>query len=552
MCGIWSYVKITNNNKKCLLERDMFDMFMKIKHRGPDSTIFENFSNLYIGFHRLAIMDPTFHSNQPYILFDDETDRTIIFLCNGEIYNYKELIMNYNLDIYSNSDCLTIPKLYIKYGIEKFRTLFDTEIKGEFAFTLFEFDNLKKLNNIVYGRDMVGIRPLYTSESDNGIFFCSEIKGVEHGNIREVNPGTINSISFDGIGNINHNNIYNFSHIYDIFVPTNRICEVNEYSTRIKKSVINSIKRRLFSDRPIAFLLSGGVDSSLVASISARLLGSTSKIRTFCCGMEGGTDLIYARKVANHIGSSHTEVIFTPEEAINVVRDVIYTTETWDTTTIRASVGQYLVSKYISENTDAKVLLVGEGPDEVCSSYLFNYYAPSSDDLHKTAIEYVKNIHLYDCRRVDRCSSRWGLECRVPLLDPEFIKEYWTIEPSLRMPQYGGIEKFILRNSFRDDNLLPEDVLFRKKEAFSDGISKKTKSWFEILNEYITTLVAAEDTSSEPSVEAYYYKKVFKEFFGDKNISIIPNYWQPKWIDKDGVVPKNYIDPSARILKVYN
>jgi asparagine synthase (glutamine-hydrolysing) len=211
-----------------------------------------------------------------------------------------------------------------------------------------------------------------------------------------------------------------------------------------------------------------------------------------------------------------------------------------------------LVCKYIGTQTDAKVVLVGEGPDEVCSSYLFNYYAPQDNncnELHQAAKEYVEKIHMFDGRRADRCISRWGLEGRVALLDPEFIKAYWSIPAQYRHPKYKGIEKWWLREAFNGSDILPNQVLWRKKEAFSDGVSGKTKSWFEIIQDHIKTLVSYEEfkSSNEPTIEAYYYKKVFIEYFGGKRVNVLPHYWQPKWINSSG-----YIDPSARVLNVYN
>ena len=313
------------------------------------------------------------------------------------------------------------------------------------------------------------------------------------------------------------------------------------YLNDIKNTVINCVNRRLDSDQPIAFLLSGGVDSSLVAALGA--LNKNKKIKTFCCGMNYGSDLKYAKMVADYIGSDHTEVLFTAETALEAINDVIYTIETWDTTTIRASVGQYLVSKYISENTDAKVLFVGEGPDEVCSSYLFNWYTPDSKLIHPTALQYVNEIHYFDVKRADRCIARWGLEARVALLDPEFIESYWKIPSEYRDPKYKGIEKWWLRKAFEADNILPSEVLWRKKEAFSDGISSTEKSWFQIIQEYIKEKYNMEEKD--------YYKQKFIEFFGENRLNIIPHYWQPKW-DKNGNEIISYVDPSARTLDIYN
>jgi asparagine synthase (glutamine-hydrolysing) len=559
MCGIWSLIDLLekyNNNK------ELYENFMELKNRGPDITILHNIKNVYIGFHRLAIMDVSFHANQPYIIEDNE--RTIVFICNGEIYNFKELINEEKLNITNNSDCLTIPLLYIKYtkyescgftNIDNFYKLFLNKIKGEFAFILYEFDQLHNIKQIICGRDQVGIRPLYynkpNTDSDT-IVFSSEIKGLKYfkNNIYEFPPGQICQINIDSLKYIISTDYYSFKTIYN----HNNIFNDKQLLVNIRESVINSVKRRLISDKPIAFLLSGGVDSSLVASIASKLLNEP--INTFCCGMEGGTDLLYAKKVAEHINSNHKEIIITPEEGLQAIKDVIYTIESWDVTTIRASVGQYMVCSYIGTKTDFRVVMVGEGPDEVCSSYLFNYYAPSDIELDKCAKEFVENIHLYDVKRADRCISRWGLEGRVALLDPEFISTYWEIPANKRMPTYKNIEKWWLREAFNDShNLLPDDILWRKKEAFSDGISQKNKSWFEIINDYIDTLISNDEYLfcnkwNCPSKEAYYYKKIFVEFFGEDKLNIIPNYWQPKFLS-DGTINDTYIDPSARILSIY-
>jgi asparagine synthase (glutamine-hydrolysing) len=275
--------------------------------------------------------------------------------------------------------------------------------------------------------------------------------------------------------------------------------------------------------------------------------------------MSEGTDLKYARMVANHIGSNHTEVFFTPEEGLEAINDVIRTIESWDTTTVRASVGQYLVSKHIGTKTDCKVVMVGEGPDEVCSSYLFNWYAPTGEALGECAKEYVKKIHYYDVKRSDRCISRWGLEARVPLLDPEFIRAYWEISSEKRMPTYKGMEKWWLREAFNGTGVLPDAVLFRKKEAFSDGISGE-KSWFQIIQEWVEDKVTDEELASAAekypyctpkTKEAYYYRRVFCDIFGEGRQDIIPGYWQPKWsADKKEIT--EYIDPSARVLGIYS
>ncbi len=577
MCGIWALIEKSNTTQKVDISKYLAD-FWQLKHRGPDNSHFETFNQVYVGFHRLAIMDTSYahraRSNQPYIFND--IDRTIVFICNGEIYNFQQLDKKYNLNI-GTSDCMVIPKLYLlakdNHGNEDYRKWFDmmkNEVKGEYAFVMFEFDNMKQLTRYYAGRDMIGIRPLYTVDkidSNNIDMFSSEIKGMSSfdGKVIEFEPGTIlmvekslsyySSHKYDMKKDLYNTIIDNNLSFYKSKANNNKILniDIDTILPQIRNAIINSIKRRLHADRPIAFLLSGGVDSSLVASISASILGIP--IRTFCCGIKGSTDMVYAKMVAEHIGSNHTEVFFTEEEGLSAIDDVIRTTETWDITTIRASVGQYLVSKYISEHTDCKVVLVGEGPDEVCSSYLFNFYAPNGEELDKASKEYVRNIHMYDGRRADRCVSRWGLEARIPLLDPEFIETYWSIEPTLRMPKTHGIEKYLFRKAFDGLNLLPDEVLWRKKEAFSDGVSSKERSWFQMIQEHIDKkfetkeYIVPTEFFKPPTKESQYYLYKFIEYFGINRVSVLPHYWQPKWTIKSGT---SFIDPSARVLDVYN
>lgn len=560
MCGIWAIIEKSINSKGKSMQ--YLNNFWNIKHRGPDNSHIETFDNVFVGFHRLAVMDTSFKSNQPYVIRDET--RTIVFVCNGEIYNYQQINKEYNFNV-GTSDCLIIPKLYIHYTNQKkedpvneWISLFNNYIKGEFAFMLFEFDEMMKLSKYFVGRDHVGVRPLYVSLTNDDIdFYSSELKGmISYTNkCMEFPPGSIRCVTNDGFKY--HSVFHNYTDLYSENIDYYTISD-ESILENIRSVVTSSIKRRLVADRPIAFLLSGGVDSSLVAAISAKLI--KQPIRTFCCGMKGSTDMKYARLVADHIGSNHTEVYFTEEEGIQALEDVIYTTETWDTTTIRASVGQYMVSKYIGTKTDCRVVMVGEGPDEVCSSYLFNYYAPNEIELDKAAKEYVQKIHMYDGRRADRCLSRWGLEARVPFLDDEVIRSYWKINPSKRHPNHKGIEKYWLRKAFDGIDLLPEEVLWRKKEAFSDGVSSKERSWFQVLQEYINEnygdekhykSILQENLSSLPqSNEAKFYRKIYLSKFGLSKDDIIPHYWQPKW-DSSGVIT-SYVDPSARELEVYD
>jgi asparagine synthase (glutamine-hydrolysing) len=476
---------------------------------------------------------------------------------------------------------MTIPQLYLKYvkqnkngrnNIDNFAELFRGTIKGEFAFILFEFDRLQNLKEVVACRDVIGVRPLYLGMNEKSIMLSSEIKGMTsfETDVIEFPPGTLRQFVFDNfLGTCTHF-VKTFKEIYDI-VPRNYDNEpsltlsYNEpqnnhnieeiYLKEVRNSIIASVKRRLVADKPIAFLLSGGLDSSLVAAVAAKLLGQP--INTYCCGLIGtdSTDIKYARTVAKHIKSNHTEVMFTIEEALSMIETVIHTIESYCITSVRASIPQYLVSKYVGEKTDARVIMTGEGSDEVAAGYLYNYYAPNGTALHKSTLEYVDRIHMYDGRRVDRCVAAASCEARIALLDPEFISVYWSIPTEWRMPTYKNCEKWWIRKAFDNTNILNQEVLWRRKEAFSDGISGTTKSWFQILQEHIDTLVPNDEFKENPwnckTKEEYYYKKIFVKHFGVKRLNVLPGHWMPKW-DASGKEINGFVDPSARTLKVYN
>jgi asparagine synthase (glutamine-hydrolysing) len=577
MCGIWAYLKGKQEETSYDLSAQYAD-FSQLTHRGPDHSHFEHIASagLTLGFHRLAIVNTSMSGNQPFK--KEESTRTVILLCNGEIYNYKEVAEELCLPSATN-DCYTLLELYLRSthpvfhsAHQDFATVVRHRVKGEFAFVLFELDHLKRVTNVIAGRDSIGVRPLYVSSSASSLLFTSEIKGALQYQeaLQEFPPGEVweYHVTLAGISLPQRTCLTKA--LYHDPSPVSPVTDslAETLLIRVRDATVNSVKRRLAADRPLAFLLSGGVDSSLVAAVSAKLLGKP--IRTFCCtlseqGQPVGRDVEYAREVAAWLQSDHTEVLFTKEEALAAIPDVIRTIESWDTTTVRASVGQYLVCRWIGQNTDCKVVLVGEGPDEVCSSYLFNWYAPSPEALDQCAKEYVKKIHLYDGRRADRCIARWGLEARVPFLDPEFIQAYWSIPARERMPVAKGLEKWWLREAFKGLGVLPERVRLRMKDAFSDSISGQV-SWTQIIQEWVQDKVTDEELQeaathfSSPAVsllpvpqtkEAYYYRKVFCEVFGERRQSILPAYWQPRW-NKDGQEVTQYVDPSARTLGVYH
>lgn len=557
MCGIWLFLlKQTINNDSTLLkymnELNLYNKFMKTINRGPDRSTFEVIhkpTNAILGFHRLSIMDPSTRGDQPFKL---ETDtRTIWSICNGEIYNHHELATKYNLHLTSGSDCEIIPHLYKSQGID----VLCKELDGEYSFTILDIDMKTGYGDIYICRDRFGIRPLFYTENNEYYNFSSEIKSIADNNSVKVFPPR----NYMHLTNTNGSwNNLGFTYYYKIqksILLTEETTSLEQIKEKIRTTFIESVKSRLSSDRPLGCLLSGGLDSSLVASIASQILKENGRqLQTFSIGMDGSTDEYYAKQVAKHIGSNHTHIKFEQEDFINALKNVIYVTETYDITTVRASTGQYLVSKWISENTDIKVLLIGDGSDELTAGYMYFHKAPSYEELHNENIRLLEDIHYYDVLRADRGIAENGLEARVPFLDHKFVDLYLSIDPKLRHPNTFKLEKWLLRDAFNttDNKYLPSEVLFRKKEAFSDGVSSMKKSWYKIVQEYANELYTDEEFEKEqkrithncpPSKEALYFRKIWEENYSDPYV--IPYFWLPKWCG-------NVNEPSARVLQVYN
>ena len=535
MCGLSLYISKNEDEQKLNL----------VNHRGPDHTIIHKFKHkeyfITIAFHRLAIIDLK-HGNQPFFHSDEKNDRQTYLLCNGEIYNYKKLINEHSLT--TRSDCHVIFDLYLKYGA----SYTVNKLDGEFAFII--LDIIENNLNIIYCRDRFGIRPLFQYETKNGYYFSSELKGIPfNGEGIQVEP---RNIYFIENGQKRIENYYEIGKNI-INDNTNIVTDSITLLNNIKKTLINSVKDRMVSERPLGSLLSGGLDSSLISGIAAKVLKEEGKqLTTFSIGMtEDSTDIINARLVAKYINSVHHEIIIPPEKWIEALKNVIKQIETYDITTIRASTGQYLIAKWISENTDIKVILNGDGSDEVTSGYLYFYNAENCEISHNENIRLLKNIHKYDVLRVDRGISAFGLEARVPFLSHHFVDLYLSIDKSLRNPiKQNRVEKYLLRKAFDEDNpIIPKEILFRQKEAFSDGCSSLKKSWFEYIQDYVETQVSDEEYKKSnimnflrfPSKESYWYYKIFMEYYPNSTLEI--DYWMPKWsIEHKG-------DPSARKLK---
>ncbi len=537
MCGIFGVV--FNNKQDSSLNFEIINSyFQKIKNRGPDNSqlkfVYQDQNlDIVFGFHRLSINDLSSDGNQP--MYNNDC----ILICNGEIYNFKNLRDKYDFDYKSNSDCEIILHLYLKFGIEE--TL--KQLDGYYSFLLFDSKNKK----LWAARDCFGVRPLFIgSDNNNNYFFGSELKSINGlaSNVKRFPPGSFWELSCPE----NFQKFYHYD--YPIKIESEELIYQN-----INKLFTQAVKKRLMSDRPIGCLLSGGLDSSLVSSLVAREFKKNGKgvINTFSIGMSGSTDLYYAKKVADHIGSIHHHIELTPQQFLDAIPEVIYHIESYDTTTVRASVGNYLVAKYIKENTDCVVIYNGDGSDEQ-SGYLYLRNAPSEQEFQDECIKLMKEIHMFDVLRSDRSiSSNWSLESRTPFLDQEFVQYYMTIDPKLKMYSSDRIEKYLLRKSFEHENLLPSEVLWRPKEAFSDGCSSQEKSWHKIIQEHVDKLVSDEQLSQAKEKyphntpvlkESLYYRDIFENYYKG-NEHLIDHFWLPKWCGEQN-------DPSARALDIYN
>ena len=508
MCGIFGLLGEHDTEQ-------MLKYFQKIKNRGPDSHTTMEWKNLLLGFHRLSIVDLSEDANQPL----KHKDRDIWVICNGEIYNHKKILEELSISPPSNSDCESILYMYTTYGIEETVKRLD----GVFAFILYDKDK-----DVVYvARDPFGVRPAFKGVDENKIVIASEMKAIPASyKIEHVPPG--HYLTF----NLKDTSTFQTTSYFSYVIPTTFNSSVME---EINKLLREAVVKRLMSDRPIGCLLSGGLDSSLIAAIAAENL--SQPLHTFSIGMPNSPDLHYAKIVADHIKSTHHEVILSEQDFLDAIPEVIYAIESYDVTTVRASVGNYLIGKYIKENTDITVIFGGEGSDELCGGYLYFQNAPDSIAFDSECKRLLMDIHKYDALRCDRSiSSQWSLEGRVPFLDKKFVTYFLSIMVSLRI---GG-HKELLRSAFRSDNLIPDVILERKKEAFSDGVSSVQNSWHTIIEKYLDNKIDTKDVPTGMTKEEFYYKKIFKEYYGSLNLDIIPYKWMPKW--------SNTKDPSARTL----
>ena len=587
MCGIFALLNHQDYFPKNVIENE----FNKGKNRGPEfSKLDYSYLKMVLGFHRLAINGLNNESNQPLVIND------IVLICNGEIYNYKELYNSIDINPITESDCEVIIHLYIKYGIEQTLIMLD----GVFSFVLFDNRTSYDLNNKIYiARDPYGIRPLYqilkktnliNSTNQNFYGFASELKCLEElyntnneqYSITQFTPGTYSVFNLSDMVLSNwkpielnkYYFIFNFSYIFTekCFHFTNNFQSIEYIESKINiqldnykilqekeifKNIYDTIslflrfavyKRCLTTERPIACLLSGGLDSSLIAALVAEYYKkSNEELETYSIGLKDSEDLKYAKIVAEWIGSKHTEIIVTEQEMFDAIPEVIYAIESYDTTTVRASIGNYLLGKYIAKNSEAKVIFNGDGSDELFGGYLYMNQCPDDIEFDKETRRLLKDIHLFDVLRSDKSISSNGLEPRTPFLDKTFANYVLSIPPYYRNHNnFNKIEKSLLRDSFKNDKIIPDIVLNRKKEAFSDGISSQ-RSLYIILQEFIAFQLNLDqsDKKYEATIETekYYYKTIFDKHFSNCS-HILPYYWMPKYTNAN--------DPSARTLDFYS
>lgn len=521
MCSIMGYCGKDITAEKF---RECFDRTIS---RGPDMSRVVDTGHGLLGFHRLAIMGLSESGMQPFA-----ADGSYV-VCNGELYGFRKTKKELEAKGYrfsSDSDCELLLPLYREYGVLMFKRL-----DAEFAMILYD----GKTGQFIAARDPIGIRPLFYGYSDGGsIVFASEAKNLV-GLCKKVIPFPPGHYYIDG----------RFVCYRDISRPQSVCCDDLETAcTKIREKLIRGIEKRLDADAPLGFLLSGGLDSSLVCAVSAKLL--KKPIRTFAIGMStDAIDLKYAKQVADYIGAAHTEVIITKDDVLAALPEVVALLGTYDITTIRASIGMYLVCKYIHEHTDLRVLLTGEISDELFG-YKYTDFAPSAEAFQAEAEKRIRELYMYDVLRADRCISVNSLEARVPFGDLDFVSYVMSLDPEMKLNRYGK-GKYLLRHAFEGD-WLPHDILMREKAAFSDAVGHSMVDDLKAFAESRYTDAEFEEkckayTFATPfTKESLLYRELFETYYPGQ-AEMIADFWMPNksWAGCD------VRDPSARVLANY-
>lgn len=501
--------------------------FARTFDRGPDMTRVEEIGGGIMGFHRLAIMGLSERGMQPFRRGESAA------VCNGELYGFRKMkkaLEDKGYSFSSGSDCELILPLYAEYGADMFGML-----DAEFAMVVYD----GKAGEWIAARDPIGIRPLYWGKSADGVMcFASEA--------RNLTPFCTEVMPFPPGHYWKGGELVCYCDITKVEEKARG--DLDEICGNIREKLIAGVEKRLDSDAPVGFLLSGGLDSSLVCSIAARKLG---KIRTFAVGMrKDAIDLKYAREVAEYIGSEHTEVYMTFNDVLSALEEVIYSLGTFDITTIRASLGMFILCREIRRRSNVRVLLTGEISDELFG-YKYTDFAPNAREFQKESEKRVRELHMYDVLRADRCISSASLEARVPFGDLNFVRYVMSIDPKLKMNSYG-MGKYLLRKAFAGD-FLPENILWREKAAFSDAVGH---SMVDLLKEEAEKRFTDEEFAKKSEKYAYHckpftkeslmYREIFERYYPG-GAKMIKDFWMPNksWEGCD------VNDPSARVLSNY-
>lgn len=547
MCGFVGIFDLKEAGET--LRPQALKMAKKIRHRGPDWSGIHCDKNAILAHERLSIVDIA-SGGQPLY----SSDKKLILAVNGEIYNHKEIRKKFEgkYDFQTLSDCEVILALYKEKGVDLFE-----DITGIYAFVLYD----QEKDAYLVGRDHMGIIPLYMGYDEKGQFYvASELKSLEGvcPDIKEFEPGKYLYSPEGEIKTWYHRDWMNFDSVKD------NISDIQ----KLRKGLEDSVHRQLMSDVPYGVLLSGGLDSSIISAIAKKYASKRvednnnsdawwPQLHSFAVGLKGAPDLLAARKVADHIGTVHHEIHFTIEEALDAISDVIYHIETYDVTTVRASTPMYLLARYI-KSMGVKMVLSGEGSDELFGGYLYFHKAPDAQAFHEETVRKLDKLHLYDCLRANKSLMAWGVEGRVPFLDREFMDIAMTLNPKDKMCGNGKIEKHILREAFED--YLPEEVAWRQKEQFSDGVGY---SWIDTLKETADKKVsdkqmerASERFPINPpmSKEEYWFRSIFEEHFPSQaaaqTVPSVPSVACSSAVALEwDETFKNNPDPSGRAVK---
>lgn len=550
MCSIFGVLDIKSDPAQ--LRTQAIEMSKLLRHRGPDWSGVYASEKAILVHERLAIVGVSSGAQPLY-----NPEKTNILAVNGEIYNHKELAAELDVDFtfQTQSDCEVILALYKQKGPD-----FLDDLNGIFAFCLYDEEN----DAYLIGRDHIGIIPLYTGHDEHGNFYvASELKALSPicKHIEEFPPGHY-LYSKDG------KMTPYYKRDWETF---DAVKDNSAQAQDVKDALEAAVKRQLMCDVPYGVLLSGGLDSSVISAITQRFAAKRiedndesdawwPKLHSFSVGLEGSPDLAAAQKVADMIGTIHHPIIFTIQEGIDALREVIYHIETYDVTTIRASTPMYLMARQIKA-MGIKMVLSGEGADELFGGYLYFHKAPNAQEFHEELNRKVSKLHMFDCLRANKSMAAWGVEARVPFLDKEFVDVAMRINPEAKMCKDGKIEKHILREGF--DGYLPDEVLWRQKEQFSDGVGY---SWIDTLKEFVNEQVSNQELANAKfkypintpdSKEAYYYRTIFESHFpGDASAECVPHGKSvacstPEALAWDASFQNN-ADPSGRAAGVHN